>query len=266
MRGSILAILMLVTPMAASAAEPSTSSGGYEADGRKIAFSHVLALRQDDAEKMRESGPGYRVLLSDVALDVRAIEGGLFPPVRNLAQARKMRGVLLDFDPAKPQHMVVTVLDPAPGEAALATISLSDNAGLWKKLEATNGWLTAELKERPGMTIRFAAPILEDPPKEDLRGPAARSHPLVAMLRQQVTALGRGDLAAADAHSSVRQRGQTAGASPALITAMRQQAPMMLSDIGRINRIVVRGNIATALGPDGAAYGFVSEDDAWKID
>ena len=266
MRKAFLAILTIAACSTACSAEPGTSSGRYQDDDRKIVFSHALVLRQDDAEKVRDDGPGYRVLLSAEAIDPLALEGAVFPPVYALARADKLHGVLLDFDPAKPGDLHVSVLDKASAENGGVSITLSNSEGLWKKLGVAGGRMTGELKDRDDMAFRFDAPIQEDPVKESLRGAAAKSNPLVLMLGRRYEALARGDFAGADADASQARRDETSTASEELRATARQFAPAMLADVRKIDRLIIRTNIATALSPDGTAHGFVRENGAWKID
>lgn len=267
MRRLLLAAAIMTMPLTAQASEAGVASGHYADDDQDFAFTHAVVLRQDDAEKVRDGGPGLRVLLSDIEVGVDAIEGGVFPPVHALAKAGRLHGLLLDFDPANPTIVKVVVLANRADGFGLATISLEKSDGLWSKLEIKDGRVVAALKPEAKMSFSFAAPILEDPIREELRGAAARRHPLIAMLQRRAEAFRRGDLAAATTDHSKRQADEMASVPSAqLVALLRQQAPMLLADIGRIDRLIVRGNIATAMQPDGSAYSFVREDGAWKID
>ena len=86
------------------------------------------------------------------------------------------------------------------------------------------------------------------------------------MVLRQAEALARGDFAAATLASSLRRKAEIAGASAPMLAALRSQAPSLGAAARGIDRLIIRGNIATALGRDGVAASFVREDDAWKID
>jgi hypothetical protein len=261
----MMAILMLAASSSACTADPGTASGRYQDEDHKIVFNHVLVLRQDDAEKVRDEGPGFRVLLSAEEVDPLALEGALFPPVYNLARENKLHGLLLDFDPAKPGELHIAVLDKTAAEGGGVSTTFSNSDSLWKKLEIADGRMSGELKDRDDMIFRFDAPVHEDPVKEQFRGAAAKSNPLVLMLHRRYEALARGNYAGADAVSSQARRDEIAQASDDLRATARQFAPAMLADVGKIDRLIIRTNIATALSPDGTAHGFVRENGAWKV-
>jgi hypothetical protein len=283
----LLTMLLLVVPTAAcsiakqSAAQDAptgtktakaslakgTAIGAYDQDGRKFSFTHAIALQTDNAENLRPEGPGLRVLLSDVEVSVDSIAAPVFPQVGSLAKAGKLHGLLLDFDPAKPDSIHITILDGNPGDASRSSsTSISQSGGVWSKIDVRNGQITATLKDRPGIKLSFTAPIVQDPIKQDLRGVSAQANSITGLLKDQANAIGRGDLAAIEAGMSKRRKPEVASAPPGMVAAMKSQAPMMLASVGQITRLIVRENTAIAIGPNGSFNSFVREEDGWKID
>jgi hypothetical protein len=229
-----------------------TASGSYDQDGQKFSFTHAIALQQDNAENLRLEGPGLRVLLSDVEVGADAIAAPVFPGVTSLAKAGKLHGLLLDFNPAKPDSIHVTVLDASPGDMARSSSSsLNDSAGVWTKIDIRNGIITAALKDHPGMKFSFTAPILHDPIKQDLHGVSAQANSITMLLKDQANAIGRGDIAAISAGMSKRRKPEVDNAPPGMAAMMKGQAPMMLASVGQITRLIIRENTATAIGPNG---------------
>jgi hypothetical protein len=263
--GAIL--LVLSVPLPAQAGEPDAVGGHYQRGSRPMVFSHAVALRQDDVEKQLLGGPGLWVLLSDRAVPVEALEGGEFPPVDDMAKAGHVRGLLVQFDPADRTKALVTVLDtdPADPDASLATVTISDSEGLWTRLEVAGGRVVGNFTERDGMAFSFDTPIVENPVTQDLKGPAARSSPFAALIEAQGNAFAKGDMPAVLALLSAPSRARFGTVSPPLLAMLKAQAPATLAAARGLTRVVVRGTTATALAPDGSAYGFIREEGGWKI-
>lgn len=252
-------------PTTKAALAKGTATGSYDLDGQKVAFTHAVALQTDDAENLRPQGAGLRVLLSDVEVGVDSIAAPVFPQVTSLAKAGKLHGLLLDFDPAKPDALHITVLDGDQNGMSNST-SLNESGGLWSKIEVKDGQIVATLKDRPGIKVSFTAPILQDPIKNDFKGVSAQANSIAALLKDQANAIGRGDLTAIKAGMSKRRAPEVDHAPPGMVASMKQQAPMMLASVGQITRLIVRENTATAIGPNGSFNSFVREDGVWKID
>ena len=105
-----VAALALLTAGPAFALDPGVASGHYAGDGTRLSFAHAVALSQDDTEGFLDHGPQLRVLLSQEDVPVSALYGIAFPPVRRMAQAGQVHGVLLEFSPKDKTSVQVTVL------------------------------------------------------------------------------------------------------------------------------------------------------------
>ena len=169
------------------AIDPGVASGGYRGDEGNIDVSQSVALAIDNAEGFGDFNRGLRVVLSNVEVLPSALAGLAFPPVRGLARDGKLRGILLEFDPADRTSLFATVLTkPEPGYS-LATTTLSNSAGLWTRLDASATRVAGELKPDASDHFRFSfsAPVFTNAVTDDLKGPAAAAGPV----RSAVTAL-----------------------------------------------------------------------------
>ena len=266
-RWALAAIAALVA-FPASALEAGQAAGHYLRDGVKIEVSHAIALSQDNTEGLLDHGPQMRVLLSDRAVPIEALDGIAFPPVRAMAQHGELRGLLVEFSPADRNSMRVTILDkPADPDAFAPTLSLSDSNGLWRQLTADARHITGDYKSSDDTDLAFSfdAPVSTDGVAADLKGPAAQSSEQVRVLLARAEALGRGDVGAAAALSS-KQSGASLRAMPAAEAKQLAAAtPELVREIKTIRRVVVRHRSAVAVMGDSWST-LVLEDGAWKVD
>ncbi len=249
------------------ALDPGASSGHYVREGARLEFSHAIALSQDNTEGMLDNGPQVRVLLSDREIPIDALYGAVFPPVRAMAQAGEVRGLLLEFDPADRTRIQVTVLDKPKEEGAFApSISISNSEGLWEKLEAGAERVSGNYKsaDDTDLEFTFSAPVFTDPVVADLKGPVAQQSEQVAVLMARAQAMGRGDLAAAKAASSRKSAAQLDAIPPAAMKMIAGQSAEAIKALKTSKRVVVRRATAIVMTPDGSFYSLVREDGAWK--
>jgi hypothetical protein len=263
-----LAALMLLFVGPAWAAEPGTASGRYDHDGTHIAVSHAVALFQDNAEGLLDHGQQVRVLLADREIPVEDLYGIAFPPVRAMAAKGKVRGLLLEFNPADRTNLRITVLDrPSDPNAFLPSLSLSDSSGLWRSLTSTPGRISGDFHATDGsdLTFSFSAPVISDPVVADMKGAQAQSSEQVRVLIARAKALGSGDLAAALALTSREAGSDLASMPPAELKQASAEVGGMIAAFKAIRRVVVRQHSAVALMAGGSWSSLVFEDGGWKV-
>lgn len=254
---------LLFATAGARAVDPGTAIGHIAREEGTLTFRYAVALRQDDAEHLLLAGPGLWVLLSDAPVEPEALMGGEFPPAVDMARDGKFKGALLQFDPAKRESLLISLLDGQPGSS---TLTLEDSKGLWKELRVENNRVSGAIEDEDGRQFAFDAPIYEDPMVEQLRGPAAQASPFVALLRQEADAYARGDTASALALNSERRRAMLVSLLPEAAAQVRTEAASMKAEIAKIDQIYVRANTAIAKGAGDSAWNFRREKGVWKID
>lgn len=267
MRRLLFTLALVLWAASAQAIDRGIASGGYSGDEVEIAFTHSVALRRDDLDRAIDEGRSMRVLLSDVELPAAVLHGGAFPPVRAMARAGEVRGLLLEFDPADRNNMLVTVLaKPAEDGMSLTTITLSDTTGLWKRLEVAPTRILGDLDRDGSMKLSFSAPVFIDPVTADLKGAAAQAGLYARVLIDRAKALGRGDMVAAAKLTSRQTSAQLAKVPPEYLAAIRAEVPAMLRDYARISRVIVRSDNAAVILPNGDRIGLIMEDGVWKAE
>ena len=263
-----LAALALFVAAPAWADDPATASGHFNRDNTHIDFSHVVALSQDNTEGLLDHGPQVRVVLTDRDVPIEALYGIAFPPVRAMAKAGEVRGLLLEFDPADKTSLRATILakpdDPA---ATLTSLSLSDSTGLWRSLTATPGHIAGDFhaKDDADVVFTFSAPLAVDPVVADLKGPAAQASAPVRALITRAEAFRRADLPAALAVTARAARPQLAAIPPEEFKRLSAQAGQMIAAFNAIPRVVVRQHTAAAIMGEGSWSSLVFEDGGWKV-
>jgi hypothetical protein len=268
-----LGALCLLVPVAAHAIDPGTASGRYSGDTGEMRFAHAVTLQRGNEEGLLHRAQTVRVVLSDVEVPAPALEGIVFLPVTYMARAGKVRGVLLEFDPADRTSLTITVLDkpdaPPGFMASLTVITRSNAAGLWRRLEISDNRIVGEIdatSDSPEFEGRFSAPVFHSKVTADEKGAAVRTSEQVRVLISYVEAFARGDRAAVMALASTQRRAILEAQPPEFWPGMRQQAPQMLAWYKTVNRVVVRGNSATALTPKGGSIPLILEGGKWVAD
>ena len=262
----LAAALALGLGSGALAQAPATASGHYTGDGAKLSFAHAVVLGQDDAEGLLDHGPQVRVLLSQEEVPVAALYGIAFPPVRRLAQAGQVHGVLLEFSPTDKTAMQVTVLSP-PAETGefLHSLSLSKSGGLWKSLDASTARVAGAYDGggEPDLVFEFAAPVQTDPVQADLKGPEAQASEPVKLLIARAQAMARGDLAAAKAMSA--KTSQIQEIPPAMLKQASAEIPSVIKQYRAAKRVVIRRETANVVLDAHSWASLIREDGVWKI-
>lgn len=265
-RRGVLAAAVALAASPALALDPGTASGHYSRDGLKLAFSHAIALSQDNAEGLLDGGPQVRVVLSDVEVPASALFGVVFPPVIGMAREEAVRGVMIEFSPKDPKAMHVTVLaKPEDPQASLTNISLSNSNGVFKALTVGATRVTGEYAgdEESDFKFSFSAPVFTDPVTANLKGPAAQGSEQMRVLVARAQAIGRGDLPAALALSS--QTSGLRGVPPEMVKEAAKAMPQLIKELKAVKRVVVRQATAVALQGDGSWSSLVLENGAWKV-
>ena len=257
-----------VVAFPAWALEAGQAAGRYVHEGARIEVTHAIALSQDNTEGMLDHGPQMRVLLSDRAVPIEALDGIAFPPVRAMARQGALRGLLLEFSPGDRNSMRITILDkPGDPDAFAPSLSLSDSSGLWRSLTSDSSHVTGDYKsiDDTDLNFTFDAPVLTDPVAADLKGPAAQSSEQVRVLVARAQALGRGDIDAAVALTSRRSGADLKSMPPAELKQVTASSNVLVAQLKAIRRVVVRRRSANAIMGDGGWSSLVFEDGAWKV-
>jgi hypothetical protein len=262
-----LAALALAAAAPARALDPGTASGHYTGDGIKLSgLTHAIALSQDNTEGLLDRGPQVRVLLSQEDVPVAALYGIAFPPVRQMARAGQVHGVLLEFSPTDKTALFVTVLSQTgePG-AMVSMLSLSKTSGVWKRLDvsATRASGDYDGAGEPDLQFSFSAPVFTDPVQADLKGAEAQGSEQVKLLIARAQAMARGDLAAAKAMSV--KGSMINDMSPAMLKQASAEIPAVIKQYKAAKRVVIRRDTANVLLDAHSWAGFVREDGVWKI-
>jgi hypothetical protein len=263
---SALVVLVLAAASSARALDPGVASGHFAGDGAKLGFTHAVALSQDNTEGLLDHGPQIRLLLSQEDVPPDALYGIAFPPVRQMAQAGAVHGVLLEFSPTDKTTLYITVLSP-PTEAGafMHTLTLSSSNGVWKQLEVTATRASGgyDAGGDPDLAFTFSAPVFSDPVQADLKGADAQASEPMKVLIARAQAIGRGDLPAALALSAKGSR--LRDIPPAALKQFAGEAAGMVKQFRAVKRVVVRRDTAVALLDAHSWANLVREDGAWKV-
>jgi hypothetical protein len=268
MRVMGLAFLLTVWAAPALALDPGISAGHFQRDGVRIDFSHAIALSQDNAEGLLDHPSQMRVLLSDKEVPLAALEGLAFPPVRAMARAGEVRGLLLEFDPADRSTLQVSILaKPADPNEFLPNLSLSNSEGLWKRLEASPTRIVGEYRpdEDNGLVFSFSAPVFTNAVVADLRGAEAQKSEQVRVLMARAEAIGRSDLPGTLALTAKSAQGELRGLPPGAFKQVAVEMPGLIKALKSARRVVVRRETAAVLVAEGSWSSLVLEDGVWKV-
>ena len=254
---------MAMAQQAATAAA-GTASGHITEEDLTVNFSHAAALGLDNAEG--DDDAKMRLVLTEQPVAPEALMGGAFPPVWYLAKSGKVRGVMIDFDPAdRTSASVVVLAEPDEPGMSLTTVSLSDSEGLWKALSVTGGRISGHMVRDgfSGIDLTFDTPISTNKVVSDLKGPAAQASELVGILKARTKAIVAGDQATIRQLSTQEsfERGQEQEMEPDQIKAF---AAMIVPLYDKVKRVVIREHTATVMLPEGFSASFVKEDGVWK--
>ena len=269
MRQRVLAaIAALVLTGPAHAIDPGTASGHYAGKETRVPkLTHAVALRVDNAEGRRDRQDEMRILLSEEDVPASALAGLHFPPVRTMALAGRVHGLLLEFDPADRTTLSVNVLaKPANPGQMLTSLSLPNSGGLWTRLDVQSIRVTGELKpnETFDLVASFSAPVFTNPVQRDLKGAAARESEPVRVLLARVEAIGRGDLATAQSLSTAAAAERLSAMPVEAMKAAAAHIPELVRQLKAARRVVVRERTAAVEVPDGSWFSLARENGVWK--
>ncbi|HEY0649762.1 hypothetical protein [Phenylobacterium sp.] len=250
----------------AFAIDEGVAQGRYNDEGVDFKVTHAIALAIDNAEGFDDREKGLRVLLSDRKVPVSALCGIAFPPVWGLAREGKLEGLLLNFDPADRTSLVATILTkPEPGYS-MATTTISNSEGLWKRLEANPtrvvGELNADASER--MVFEFSAPVFTNAVEADLKGPAAAASEPVKVLLARAEAIGRADWKAAAALSTEDGARNFDAVPPEILKQAPKMAAQMVRQLRAAQRVVIRRETAAVMLGKGEWASVARVDGVWK--
>jgi hypothetical protein len=277
-----LAAAALAAAAGALAIDPGTAKGTLTLGAERIALTHVVAVQRDNAEGLLDRPNEMRLVLADREVKPEALWGIAFLPVTQLAMAGQVRGVLLRWDPANPEGYVLTVLaKPAEPGGMLANTTISRSSGALPGVKIANNRVggSAELTDPVGNGARwsatFSAPLLHEPRvTDDLRGAAAKASPQVKALQAVQKGLAKGDWGVqrslSTAAANQRFDAQMAQAGSPDAKQMAEFAKMgskeLAGDLGKVDRVVVRGERAVVLMGKSSWRHFALDGGAWKID
>jgi hypothetical protein len=265
-RRAVLASALAFAAGPAFAIDAGTSAGRYKDDDVDIGFSHAVALELDNAEGLLDSPREMRVLLTDRELPASALYGQAFPPVWYLAKEGKVRGLLLTFDPAKRDALVMTVLVQPEAGYSLSNVTLTASEGLWSRLEISATRVVGELKPDASekAQVRFSAPVFTNPVEADLKGAAAAASEPVKVLVARAEAIARGDMAAAAALSTEASGASLSETPPEVRKMMAKELPKLVARLKSARRVVIRRETAVVMLGPGEYASATKVDGVWK--
>ena len=147
----ILSLACFHAPDAAHAIDAGVAKGALNVGGATIPLTHAYAQLHDNAEKLLERPRELRILLADREAPQSALNGIAFLPVVHMAREGKLRGLLIQLDPAKPDEAAVTVLH-APADAAKCTT----RSGSVRRFSPSHGSLRISQARRRRTVRRLA--------------------------------------------------------------------------------------------------------------
>ena len=265
-RRTLLAAAAALAARPAFALDPGVASGGYKGEEGDIAVSQAVALAIDNAEGVGDFAAGLRVVLSDIEVPPSALTGLVFPPIRGLARDGKVRGLLLEFDPADRTKLFATVLaKPEPGYS-LGTTTLSSTEGLWTRLDASPTRVSGEIKPDASEHLRFSfsAPVFTNAVVADLKPPAVAASEPVKVLIARAEAIARGDLAGAIALSTPTAGAQLAALPPEVLKLSKREIPGLIAKLKAAKRVVIRRETAAVMVERGGWASAALVDGVWK--
>jgi hypothetical protein len=286
MKCFLLLISLVIAPFqSVLAIDPGTAHGSLEVGSETIALSQAYAQLHDNAEGLLDRPKELRILLTDREVPQAALNGIVFLPVEQMAREGQAQGLLLRMDPGDRSHISVTLLYPpaSPGQSLMTQTRSVTGREVMKKLNIGAQRVHGDIEHRDqgeaGFTdlprlaysVQFSAPLFHEPSiTADLKGKAAQASPQVAVLREKARALATGDFAAGRRFSTEHANRQTdafhARAGDQATAFAKEAGAELEQSIGRIRRVVVRGDRAAAIFSDRQWVDLVREGGEWKAD
>jgi hypothetical protein len=282
MRRLVTAIALAAATLSAHAIDAGTVKGTLQIGAERITLSHVVAVQRDNAEGLLDRPNEMRLVLADREVKPEALWGVAFLPVTNLAMAGQLRGVLLRWDPAKPEGYVLTVLSkPAEPGQSLANTTISRTGGALPGVKIADNRVTGNVAgdgtapKGVVWSANFSAPLMhETKVSAELKGAAAKTSPQAQTLQAAQKGLAKGDWSVQRSLSTPAATRQfdammgQAGAPDAkqLAEFARMGAAEMAKDIAAIDRVVVRGSRAIVMMGKNTWRQMALDGGTWKID
>ena len=279
----------ILLPVQARAIDPGTVTGTLTVDKDAILLKHAYAHLHDNTEGWLDTGKEIRILLTDREIPQEALAGlNVFFTLSEMLKQDKLRGMLIRFDPAAPNSIVITILYPPkdPSEAlANKTLSYGDRSPI-DKLKINDQRVVGAIRQHTDgsnelgwpeedYSLSFSAPLFKEPAvTADLSGKEALKSPQITALLAKCAAMAKGDMKKARQYATDRSNHETdaylAQAGEEAKPMLRQMATEMEQTIKTTPlRLVVRGDKATLIvsAADGKnLIGFVKERGKWKTD
>jgi hypothetical protein len=266
------------SPVLAEGVEPGTASGRYQHaffKERDAMVRHAVAMRTVMIED-GETAPIIRIVLSDTPISASELKGARsLPHFVDLPQSGRPEAILIDYRPTKPDGTRIATLTADP-EGVMSGYEFhsqtSEGPFAWQRI-AIEGDIISGAMSKGEYDFSFAAPIIDDPVTEQLRGAQALAHPLSAIWTQSINAILAGDASLAKSYLSQRalaDPGRNASEYWSEVTKSYRANRATMLKAAKFNLIVVRGDRATGIstpapGARMTAY-FSRENGVWKID
>lgn len=282
MRQIATATALAAAALSAHALDPATVKGTLQIGAERIVLTHAVAVQRDNAEGLLDRPNELRLVLADREVKPEALWGVAFLPVTNLAMDGQLRGVLLRWDPAKPEGYVLTVLSkpPEPGQS-LANTTISRTGGALPGVKIADnrvsGNVAGDGTAPKGVvwSANFSVPLMnETKVSAELKGAAAKTSPQVKTLQAVQKGLAKGDWGVQRSLSTpaANRRFDTmmgqAGAPDAKQMAefAKMGAAEMASDLAKVDRVVVRGDRAIVMMGKNSWRQMARDGETWKVD
>jgi hypothetical protein len=268
-------------PSAAS----STVEGTLSVDAQKIKLTHARAYLFDNAEGTSSRKKELRILLTDREVPASSLYGTAFPPIWHMGMKGEVQGILIDLDPADPKK-VNSILLLKPKEKGRSLMSTSINVEGSKVFQGwkygggrVSGSISRGKDDIPqnedvgnvSYTAKFDIAVDPGPPvTQDLKGAQALASPQVKALMLSADAMVRADfpalkkLASVEGAKRIDELIEMTGAQAKTIA--KQSGTEMKGLLKKVKRVVVRGDRATVILPEGNSTTVVREGGAWKAD
>jgi hypothetical protein len=278
-------LVLLGPPPPTHALDPGIAQGTLKVDENVIAMSFSHAHLHDNEEGLLDRPKELRILLADREVPESTLSGIAFLPVTGMAREGKVRGLLLELDPNRPNSVAVTLLYPpaTPGESLPVQTTSTTGPMALKKLEIGKLRVVGEIEARDegksmsgeipafSYSIRFSAPIFHElPVTADLKGEAARNSAQANVLRKKAEALRKRDWNALQKISTEKGKRSNetfiAQTDPDAALITKAAADDLDRWIGGIKRVVVRGDRAVVIGEEKEWFNMVREGKEWKSD
>ena len=251
-------------------------TGTLTINGKTFNAPHVHALLHDNAEGILATPTQLRIVVTDREVPIESLYGLSFLPVGDMGRRGEVEGILLQFDPAKPDEVDYTVLTVSGIQTVTTKVSV-------KELKLAAGRVTgafdfsdnsfASFPEYPKVkfSFRIDTPVNSPPAvTADLKGRDALNSPQVKVVRAIADALAVGNLVALNKLTSeratVRNKEEIARRGADAKKAYKSVGAELKKLIPGVKRVVVRGDQAVVILPEQTTFELKLEGGIWKGD